>query len=240
MSFRRRANHGRSVSAMCCRERVRMTVSFGCHITIFWRTFRPSDACKSPKGWESMNLEMTLHREQPPRRSSFVHGMTLDVGVTFSSCSTRNEDDRTACGTRICPCSYGREPLERRNGRQTVAFLARASERVVKVRSCSIPALNTHFESYPSREATMCPWLALCAAKQIRARPVDFKTIAGLNVSQNVHVAIHDGSSLTGGCPMRCRHVALCGGFATDATSSGLSFVFIRPPTRGRLHFTLI
>ena len=70
--------------------------------------------------------------------------------------------------------------------------------------------------------------LRLCAAKQIRARPVDFKTIAGLNVSQNVHVAIHDESSLTGGCPMRCRHVALCGGFATVATSSGLSFVFIR------------
>ena len=70
--------------------------------------------------------------------------------------------------------------------------------------------------------------LRLCSAKPIRARPVEFTAIVGLDVAQNVHMAIHDESFLTGGSLMRCRHVALCGGFATVATSSGLSFVFIR------------
>ena len=44
----------------------------------FLAYFSSVDVCKSPKGWESMNLEMTLHREQPP--PTFVVRSRDDAG----------------------------------------------------------------------------------------------------------------------------------------------------------------
>ena len=195
----------------------------------FLAYFSSVDVCKSPKGWESMNLEMTLHREQPP--PTFIVRSRDDAGcwchVLLLQHTKRGRPNGvwyTDLSVLVWSRTIGTSEWTPNGG----IFGARERE------SCQGEIMLDPGVEYAFRVLSVAGGhdvpvtLRLCAAKQIRARPVDFKTIAGLNVSQNVHVAIHDESSLTGGCPMRCRHVALCGGFATVATSSGLSFVFIR------------
>lgn len=195
----------------------------------FLAYFSSVDVCKAPKGWEAMNLEMTIHRENPS--PTFIVRSPDDAGcwchillLQHTKRGRPNGAWYTDLSVLVWSRPIGTSEWTPNGG----IFGARERE------SCQGEIMLDPGVEYAFRVLSVAGGhdvpvtLRLCSAKPIRARPVDFTAIVGLNVAQNVHMAIHDESSLTGGSLMRRRHVALCGGFATVATSSGLSFVFIR------------
>jgi|TARA_B110000008_G_C16977192_1_gene566353 hypothetical protein len=188
--------------------------------------FSSVDVCKSPKGWHALNLETTLH---PDVHRSYIVRSAGDGGcwchVLLLQHTKRGRPQgswytdlsvlvwrRSLGSSEWMPCG-GIFGARERESCQGEIVLDAGTEYAFRVLSI-----------VGGRDVPVT--LRLCTAKPVRARQM--YESAMLNVAQNMQLAVHGETSLTGGSKFKRSNIALCGGVVTVASSSGLNFVFIQ------------
>ncbi|OUS47049.1 hypothetical protein BE221DRAFT_72852 [Ostreococcus tauri] len=201
----------------------------------FWMSYRDFlmhfssvDVCKSPRGWHSMNLETVLSdtRERGP---TFLIRVDDDGGcwchvllLQHTKRGRPNGHWYTDLSVLVWSRDVGSSDWTPMGG----MFGARERE------SCQGEIMLDAGLEYAFHILSIAGGrdvpvtLRLCSAKPVRARlgPPGIPA----SVARNLHLAIHGDSAITGGSKFKRSHLALCGGFATCATSKGLNFVFIQ------------